>query len=62
MRVSGDDEELSGANTFHLLQSGHASFVGRELDDDEWATYKAELKAQLARKRPIGFTAEWGDT
>lgn len=55
------DDDFAGMDTFHLLSSGHSSFIGHELDDEEFERFKKERREALERKRPCGFTAKWDD-
>lgn len=58
MRPRSDDlDNWWETGTVH---TGHASAQGHELDVDEYAAFKDELREQLARKRPPGF-APWPD-
>lgn len=53
-RPRANDEELSGWETAHLLQSGD---VGAHDHPSDWAD-SDELAEILAKKRPVGF-APW---
>lgn len=57
-RPRNDEVEFAGMDTFHLLQTGHASFCGDELSDAEWRQHRKERRERAARKRPCGF-APW---
>lgn len=59
--------QSSGVNGAYLSDDddmpwvqGHSASNPRELDEEEWETFKQEQAEALARKRPVGF-APWPD-
>jgi hypothetical protein len=54
----GNEEDISGWETFHLVRDGHSSAIGDELNEAEFRAFQKEKRERLARKRPVGF-APW---